>query len=145
MRGHGAHDPRRLGPTAGGSIAKRFRRDGPDEKKSAPAPAPVEPEPEEELEDREAAIERLAEERAKKAAEFQRGKTAEEVHWLIMGITPEVVESAKSFVRPFETEAEMIQVWMSKRDGWREDIKRKHRDALRRQKRNRQGGDKFYE
>ena len=37
----------------------------------APAPAPVEPEPEEELEDREAAIERLAEERAKKAAEFR--------------------------------------------------------------------------
>ena len=134
-------------PTAGGSIAKRFRRDGPDEKKSAPAPAPVEPEPEEELtaEEREAAIERLAEERAKKAAEFQRGKTEEEVRWLIMGITPEVVESAKSFVRPFDTEEEMIQDWMSKRDGWREDFKRKHKDALRRQKRNRQGGDKFYE
>ena len=130
-------------PTAGASVADRLRRDGPDEKKSAPAP--VEPEPEEESEDREAAIERLAEERAKKAAEFQRGKTAEEVRWLIMGITPEVVESAKSFVRPFETEEEMIQDWMSKRDGWREDFKRKHKDALRRQKRNRQGGDKFYE
>ena len=38
-----------------------------------------------------------------------------------------------------------IQDWMSKRDGWREDFKRKHKDALRRQKRNRQGGDKFYE
>ena len=71
---------------------------------------------EEELteEEREALIRKWAEEGAKKAEEFQKGKTAEELYWLIMGITPEVVEEAKAFVRPFETEEEMIRDWEEK-------------------------------
>lgn len=132
-------------PTGGGSVAKR-RRDDPDEKNFEPV-EPAEPEePEEELteEEREALIRKWAEEGAKKAEEFQKGKTAEELYWLIMGITPEVVEEAKAFVRPFDTEEEMIRDWEEKREGWREDFKRRHRDAMRRQKRNRQGGDKFH-
>ena len=135
-------------PTGGGSVAKR-RRDDPDEKNFEPVEPkePKEPkEPEEELteEEREALIRKWAEEGAKKAEEFQKGKTAEELYWLIMGITPEVVEEAKAFVRPFDTEEEMIRDWEEKREGWREDFKRRHRDAMRRQKRNRQGGDKFH-
>ena len=69
----------------------------------------------------------------------------EACHRLLVDLDEDIRDYIIDMLGGDETEEEMIQDWMSKRDGWREDFKRKHRDALRRQKRNRQGGDKFYE
>ena len=52
----------------------------------------------------------------------------------LMGITPEIVEEAKSFVNPYKNDEEMLKDWYPKRDAWREDYKKKRRAAMRRKK-----------
>ena len=52
----------------------------------------------------------------------------------LMGITPEIVEEAKSFVNPYKNDEEMLNDWYPKRDAWQEDYKKKRRAAMRRKK-----------